>query len=178
MSTKFFYAVIMTAASAAFQLILFFTGLQTERLATGKWVQWLGLLIPVVVLYIGIKAVQEESPGHALTYGQRVGAGVLISLYSGLMSAVYTFVHFKFINTEFADYTIEMIRTQWAARGLTPSQMDAAEKITRAMLGPGVQAIIAPVFAVLIGTIVSLIVAALLANKPQPAAQAAPTQPS
>ncbi len=178
MSTKFFYAVIMTAAGAAFQLLLFFTGLQTENLATGKWVQWLGMLIPIVVLYLGIRAVRDESPGRTLTYGQRVGAGVLISLYSGLMSAVYTFVHFKFINTEFADYMIEMTRAQWAAKGLAPSQMDAAEKITRAMLGPGVQAIIAPVITVLIGTIISLVVAAFLATKPQPAAEAVPSQPS
>ncbi|OYV97309.1 MAG: hypothetical protein B7Z68_03740 [Acidobacteria bacterium 21-70-11] len=162
MSTKFFYALVLTIAATVFQLVLFFAGLQTEHLSTGQYVQWLGVVIDAVVLWLGIKAIRDEQPGRTLTYGQRLGAGVMISLYSGLMSAVYTYLHFRFINANFAEYTIDMLRNKWAAAGLADSQMDQAERMTRMMLAPGVQALLVPVVTVLIGTVLSLIIAALL----------------
>jgi len=170
MSTKFFYALVLTLATIVLQLLLFFSGFQTEKLATGQYLQWLGLVIMAVVLWLGIKAVRDEKPHRTMTYGQRVGTGVLISLYSGLMGAVYTFIHFTFINTGFADYTIALTREKWAAKGLTQAQMEGAEAITRKMLLPGVQAILGVLFAVLIGLVLSLIISALVKPKPQAAA--------
>ncbi len=61
----------------------------------------------------------------------------MISLYSGLMSAVYTYLHVKFINVNFAEYTIDMLRAKWAAAGLGEPQMAQAERMTRMMLAPG-----------------------------------------
>jgi len=170
MSTKFFYALVLTLATVVFQLLLFFSGFQTEKLATGQYLQWLGLVIMAVVLWLGIKAACDEKLDRPMTYGQRVGTGVLISLYSGLMGAIYTFVHFTFINTGFADYTIALTREKWAAKGLTQAQMEGAEAITRKMLQPGVQAILGVLFAVLIGLVLSLIISALVKPKPQAAA--------
>lgn len=170
MSTRFFYALVLTISATVFQLLLFFTGLQTENLATGQYVQWLAIAIDAAVLWLGIRAVRDERPGRELTYGQRLGAGVMISLYSGLMSAVYTYLHFKFINVNFAEYTIDMVRAKWAAAGLAESQMAQAERMTRMMLAPGVQALLVPVFTLLIGTVLSLIIAALIEGKAAPAA--------
>ena len=62
MNTKVFYALVWTICSAVFQLVLFFSGFQTERLATGKYLQWLGLGIAAAVLWFGIKAVRDEKP--------------------------------------------------------------------------------------------------------------------
>ena len=170
MSTKFFYALVLTIATTVFQLLLFFTGLQTEHLATGQYVQWFGVAIDAVVLWLGIRAVRDEHPGGTLTYGRRVGAGVVISLYSGLMSAVYTYLHVKFINVNSAEYTIDMLRGKWAAAGLGEPQMAQAEKMTRMMLAPGVQAMLVPVFTVIVGTLLSLIIAALIADAAKGAA--------
>ncbi|AOS45044.1 hypothetical protein Verru16b_02113 [Lacunisphaera limnophila] len=168
MGTKFTYALILTIASAVFQLLLYFTGFQTEKLAVGQHLNWLGLIIMIVVLFLGIKAVREEAPDKSLTYGKGVGTGVLISLFSGLMSAVYSFIHFKFVNTEFADYQLELIRAKWEEAGMGAAQMEQAEGFTRAMMGPVAQAIMTPIMAVVLGTIISLIAAAIL-KRPAPA---------
>jgi hypothetical protein len=165
MSTKFFYALIWTISATVFQLLLFFSGFQTEKLATGQYLHWLGLVIAAVVLWLGIKAVRDERPAQPLGYGQRLSAGVLISLYAGLMSSVYTYFHFQFINVNFADYTIARSREKWAAAGLSGPQMDRAEKFTRTMLGPAVQALMTPVITVLIGLVLSSIIAAFLESK-------------
>jgi hypothetical protein len=167
MGTKFTYALILTLAGAGLNLLLYFTGYQTEKLAIGQHIQWLGFGIMFVVLWLGIKAVREESPGQYLSYGRGVGAGVLISLFSGLMSAVYNYIHFKFVNTEFADYQMELIRAKWEQAGMGSAQMEQAEGFTRAMLGPVAQAIMTPIMAVIFGTVISLIAAAFL-KRPAP----------
>jgi hypothetical protein len=78
------------------------------------------------------------------------------------MSSVYSFIHFKFVNTEFADYQMAFLRTKWEAAGMGEAQMEQAEKFTRAMMGPVTQAIMTPIFAVIFGLICSLIIAAIL----------------
>ncbi|HEY8993616.1 MAG TPA: DUF4199 domain-containing protein [Lacunisphaera sp.] len=173
MGTKFTYALILTIAGAGLNLLLYFTGYQTEKLATGQYFQWLVFVIMIAVLFFGIKAVREESPGRYMSYGKGVGSGVLISLFSGLMSAVYNFIHFKFVNTEFADYQMELIRAKWEQAGMSATQMEQAEGMTRMMLGPVVQAIFTPVMAVIFGLIISLVIAAILKRPAPPETPAA-----
>ncbi|MDI1250516.1 MAG: DUF4199 domain-containing protein [Lacunisphaera sp.] len=173
MSTKFIYALTLTMCGAVLNLLLYFTGFQTEKLATGQHLQWIGFIIMIAVLWLGIKAVREENEGRYLSYGKGVGAGVLISLYSGLMSSIYSYIHFKFVNPEFADYQIALIRPKWEAAGLGDAQMEQAEKMTRMMMGPGAQAIMTPIMVVLFGLIISLIVAAILKRNPPAEGQVA-----
>ncbi|HRG56119.1 MAG TPA: DUF4199 domain-containing protein [Lacunisphaera sp.] len=167
MSTKFIYALILTICGALLNLLLFFTGFQTEKLATGQYFQWLGFVMMFAILWLGIKAVRDEAPEKGMSYGRGVGTGTLISLYSGLMSSIYSFIHFKFVNPQFADYQLALIRPKWEAAGMPEAQMDQAEKVTRAMMGPVAQAIMTPIMVVIFGLILSLIIAAIL-KRPAP----------
>jgi ABC-type sugar transport system permease subunit len=167
MSTKFIYALTLTICGALLNLLLYFTGFQTEKLATGQYFQWLGFVMMFAILWLGIKAVRDEAPEKGMSYGRGVGTGTLISLYSGLMSSVYSFIHFKFVNPEFADYQLALIRPKWEAAGMAEAQMEQAEKMTRAMMGPVAQAILTPIMVVIFGLILSLIIAAIL-KRPAP----------
>ncbi|MDP1580748.1 MAG: DUF4199 domain-containing protein [Candidatus Didemnitutus sp.] len=162
MGTKFTFALALTITQAVFSLLMYFTGFQTEKLATGQYIQWLGFVIMFVVLWLGIKAVREEREHGAISYGQAVGAGVVISLLSGLMTSVYTFIHFKFINTSFVDYQMEILRGRWAEAGLTDPQMEQAENMTRMMMGPAMSAVMTCVGMLIVGLILSLIIAAFV----------------
>ena len=167
MGTKFTYAVIMTIIGAVMRLLMYFTGFETEKLAVGQYIGYLGLVIMIVVLSLGIRAVREESPGKYISYGKAVGTGILISLFSGLMSGVYNFIHLKFINTQFADYQIELIKTKWEQAGMSAAQMEQAEGVTRMMMGPIAQAIFTVVITVCLGLVISLI-AAIFLKRPAP----------
>lgn len=162
MNTKFTYALIITIAQAVFSLLMYFAGFQTEKMATGQYLNWIAFPITIVLLWMGIKAVREESPDKSLTYGEGVGAGVLISLYSGLMSGVYNFIHFKYIVPEFFDFQMELIRSKWTAAGINDTQLEQMENMTRKFMGPVATAIMTPVMSVIIGLIIALILAAIL----------------
>jgi hypothetical protein len=120
----------------------------------------------IVVTWLGLKAVREEAKDKSLSYGKGVGTGVLISLYAGLIGAIYAFVHFTFINPNFADYAIDMARQQWVAAGMGDSQMEAAEKFTRFLYKPAVMAIMSAIFSPFFGLIISLILSIFLKRKP------------
>ena len=171
MSTKFIYALILTVIGAITSLLLYFTGYQTEKLATGEKIQLINLVIMFIVLWLGIRAVREESEPAVMSYGKGVGTGVLISLYSGLMSAVYSFIHLKFVNPNFADYKIELLRSQWAQKGMNDAQLEQAEHVARMMMGPVFSALITPIIVVLFGVLMSLIISAFLKRKAPEASQ-------
>lgn len=168
MGTKLTYALILTIVGAVFRLLLYFTGFETEKLATGQYFNWVMLPVVFALYWMALKAVREENPHQALTYGQGVGAGFVISLLSSAMSALYTYIHLKFINTSFADYQLELIRAGWAASGMTDAQMEGAENFTRMMLSPGASAGVALVMGCIFGLVISLIVAAFV-KRPAPA---------
>ncbi len=162
MGTKFTYALILAVIGAVFRLLMYFTGFETEKLATGQHLNWLMLPIVIGVYWMALKAVRDERPHQALSYGQGVGAGVLISLMSSALSAVYTFIHLKFINPSFVDYQMEIIRAKWAEAGMSDAAMEQAEPMTRMMMGPGMSAVMAIIAGVVFGLIVSLIVSAFV----------------
>ena len=171
MGTKFTYALALTICSAVMRLLLYFTGYETEKLAVGQNIMWLGLAFMIAILFLGIRAVREESPGKYMSYGKALGTGVLISLFSSLMSGVYNFIHLKFVNTQFVDYQMEVIKLQWEKAGMSSAQMEQAEGVTRMMMGPAVQGVMTVIMGTLIGLIISLILAAIL-KRPAPEGQA------
>ena len=173
MGTKFTYALILTISQAVFSLLMYFGGFQTEKLATGQYLNWIGLVISIVVFYLGIKAVREERPQKDLSYGQGVGAGFVISVLSSLMSAVYTFIHFKFINPAFFDYQAEFMKQKWAAKGMTDAQIETASTMMQKFSGPGITAFFVVIVGIVIGVVISLILAAIL--KRETPAGATPT---
>lgn len=162
MGTKFTYALVLTVSGAVFSLLMFFLGFQTEKIATGQYLNWLMFPLSFVVLWLGIKAVREERPHQAISYGAAVGAGTVISLMSSAMSAVYTFVHMKFINTSGADYQLALMREKWAAANIPDAQIEKMEAMTRSFMTPGFASIMALIMGVVFGLILSLIIAAFL----------------
>jgi hypothetical protein len=175
MNTTFFYALVLSVSNIVLSLVFFFLGFQTDKIAQGRWIT--GLLplgVMIVVTWLGLKAVREEAKDKSLSYGKGVGTGVLISLYAGLIGAIYAFVHFTFINPNFADYAIDMARQQWVAHGMGDSQMEQAEKFTRFFYKPAIMAIMSAIFSPIIGLIIALILSIFLKRKPAATVEVAP----
>ena len=166
MSTTFLYALILAIGQIVLALVGFFLGYQTDKINSGAWYGFMPLLLSIAVLWLGIRAVREEDSGKYLTFGKGVGTGLMVSLYAGLIGAVYTYVHFTFVNPNFADYLIEASRVKWAAAGMRDSQMEAGEKGVRMFTKPVIQSVFGLVITVVLGLIISLVSAAILKKNP------------
>lgn len=167
MSTTLLYALILAIAQIVVTLTSYFLGYQTDHIANGRWFSSLApLVVLIAVLILGIKAVRDEQPGKGFSYGKGLLTGFLITLFSSIIITIYTFVHFNYVNPNFADYAIEAARMDWAAKGMTETQMEGAEKFMRGLFKPVAQSIVGFVIGNIFGTIISLIVAAFLKREP------------
>jgi len=166
MSTTLLYALIMAIGQIVLTLIGFFLGYQTDKINQGSWFGLVPLLYAIVVYCMGIKAVREEDAGKYLTYGKGVGTGTLIALYSGLIGSIYAYIHFTFVNPSFPDFLIEASRVKWAAKNMSDSQMDGAEKGIRMFTKPAIQAVVGFILTICLGVIISLIASAFLKRNP------------
>lgn len=174
MNTPFFYGLVLAFGNIVLTLVGFFLGFQTDKLVQGRWFGVLPFVLTIGILWLGIRAVREEAKDKSLSYGKGVGTGVLIALYGGLIGAIYAYVHFTFVNPNFIDYLIDSLRQQWTAAGMSDSQMDAAEKLTRLLSKPVLQAIIGILLSPVLGLVISLILSAFLKRKPEVIAENAP----
>jgi len=180
MKTALFYGLVLALANIVLALVSFFLGYQTDNIAAGQWFSLLGLAVAVGIMWAGIRAVREEAKDRSLPFGRGVLAGTVISASSGAIYSVYTFIHFQFINPSFLDYYIDFLRGKWAAKGLREAQMATMEKITRFMMSPGIMSIVTFLYAMIIGVVLALILAAILRRAPAKESPAAmpPPQPA
>ena len=166
MNTPLLYAIIMAIGQIALTLVSFFLGYQTEQINQGTWFGFIPLLYGIAVYWFSLKAVRAENNGQYLTYGQGVGTGMLVALYSGLLGSLYTYIHFTWVNPNFTDYLIEASRVKWVAANLSEAQMEGAEKGVRMFTRPALQAGFGFMATLVIGLIIALIIAAILKRNP------------
>lgn len=166
MNSTLFYGIVLALVEIVLALVAFFLGFQTDKIAEGQWFALLNMVAAIVIVWLGTRAAREESKDKTLTYGRGVLTGFLISLYSGLILAVYTFIHYKFINPNFTAYLIDFVRQKWIAAGMADAQMAVAEKFTRFMTSPPMLAVTVIFHAAIYGIIIALIVAAFLRRAP------------
>ena len=174
MNTTFFYGLILAVSNIVLTLVGFFLGYQTDKIAQGRWFGFLPFIVMIVVTWLGIKAAREEAKDKSLSYGKGVSTGFLITLYASLISTVYGFIHFKYINPNFVDYQIDAVREKWAQAGLSDAQMETAEKGMRLFMSPVVMSIINFCIMLLLGLIIALILSAFLKREPEAIAEATP----
>lgn len=167
MKTTVVYGAYCAIAHAVLNLVMYFTGLQTEKLAQGRYVQWLGVVVFGTLLFLGMKEVRENKPHQALPYGGAFVTGLLIAIFGGLFSAVYTYIHFTFVNPDFPQYMDDFLRTQMQESGAPAAAIEAATKYQAIGLKPWVQAVASIFITPILGALLSLLLA-IFAKRPLP----------
>lgn len=138
MNTTLYYALLLTGTQVLLNLLSYFTGLQSEHIRHLQYVQWVSLCAIFALLYLGADAKRKERPDRAFTYGQAFAAVFLIGLTFAALNSAANFIHFKFIHPDFADYMIDLTRSQMLERGVPEASIEAAERGQRMMLQPGI----------------------------------------
>lgn len=163
------YGLVMAAAGAALAITLYLLGFHSdpEKLTTAQTLGAVGgVVIAATCITLGTLARRAlVPPTEEFGYGRAFGAGVAIAAYSALFGIVTTYAYAKFINPEFVDVIVQSQMARLEERGLSASQLEAAEKTVRTMSGPGVQAFFGFFGGILFGTLISLVTAAFLRRR-------------
>lgn len=158
MQTAMKWGVYGGLALIIFDLILYVLGMKSA--SGSNPIQYLGFIIFIVFVVLAIKAYAEIN-GH-MTYGQGLGTGVLTSLVTGVILAIYIYLFMTVIAPEFMDGAMDAVRDQWEAQGMSDEQIEQAEGFAGMFMNPGMMAIMSIFSYGLIGLIVSLIASAVL----------------
>ena len=156
------YGLLTGLVSVIYMFLTFATG-QVSNQA----MQWAGILIPIGGIYLAHSAFKKMNDGY-MTYGQGLGIGVLLSVVSGIIGVVFNYLYKAFIDPDLQAQIVEGVRAKMEAAGnMSDAQIDQAVSMTTKFSTGPISIAIGLVASVLLGLIVSLVVAAITKN-PKP----------
>jgi Protein of unknown function (DUF4199) len=116
-------------------------------------------IIQAVALFIFIKSYRENYKNGFITYGQAVASGVVISLFTAIIYAIFIYILYAFIDTDLVNKQLAFIEETFVKAGLPQAFIDSGLKMQKKFLQPTIYAPIKLFSSFLSGTILSLLVA-------------------
>lgn len=141
-----------------FDLVLYVLGMKSA--SGGNPIQYLGFIIFIAFVVMAIKSYAETN--GSMSYGQGLGTGVLTSLFTGVIVAIYSYLFMTLIAPDFMAGAMDAVRDQWEAQGMSDEQIEQSEGFAEMFMTPGVMAIAALMMYAMLGLVTSLIASAIL----------------
>ena len=146
--------LILGLIGIVYTLVIYFLDLTINKVQG-----YVFLLILIVALYFLVKSYRDNYMHGYMTYGQAVGAGVVIFLYYAIIIAIFTYILYAIIDPGLIDKQLAAAEEMMAKRGMPQEAMDAGLKIQKKMMKPEIMAPMSIFGNMLYGVIMSLIVA-------------------
>jgi hypothetical protein len=157
------YGLYAGLASIIYSAILNITGLAFNQ-TVGYLSIPVGIIISVLAIVYACKEFREGN-GGALSLGQAIGIGTLLSVVSGFLSGLFTTIYVKIIDTSYAEKLIDNSRRQLEEQGnMSDEQIDQAIEISRPITEGmlNFSFITGPIMGAIFGVILSLIIGAIM----------------
>jgi len=146
--------LIMGLIGIVFSLVVYFLDLTFN-----KSIGYIFLLISVFLLYYFIKSYRDNYLHGQITYGQSVGAGVIIFLYYAIISSIFTYILYTVIDTDLTNKLLAYTEEQTIKSGKVPEgSLDTVMAFQKKFLKPGIMVPVGFFINMFFGTIISLIV--------------------
>jgi hypothetical protein len=116
-------------------------------------------IVQAVVLFIFIKSYRENYKNGYITYGQAFASGIVISLFTAIIYAIFIYILYTFIDTDLVNKQLAFIEETFVKAGLPQAIIDSGLKMQKKFLQPAIYAPTKLLSSLLTGTILSLFVA-------------------
>lgn len=156
------WGLIAGIASIVYTFILYFAGLMQN-----KPIQFAGIVISIVCLYLGIKSIRDQNYNGYISFGKSLGTGVLIGLISTIVSTIFMVILYTVIDSGLIDVALQESTNQMVAKGMSESQIEQAMGMTRKFFIPFL-AIGGLIMGTLLGFIISLVLSIFLKKEENP----------
>ncbi|MFN8209833.1 MAG: DUF4199 domain-containing protein [Bacteroidales bacterium] len=123
-----------------------------------KGIGYAFMLVLAFVLYFLIKSYRDSYLHGYITYGHSLGAGVVIFLYYSVITAIFTYILYKFIDTGLVNKQLELVEETLVKRNVPQQAIDSGMALQRKIMVPEFIAPMSIIGNMFFGTIVSLIV--------------------
>ena len=81
-------------------------------MSTQEVLGYLSIIVSLSFVFFGIKSYRDKENNGELSFGKAFTVGILISLLAGVGFGIVDYIYTAFINPDFMDQYIEMMRSQ------------------------------------------------------------------
>lgn len=123
-------------------------------------------VLSILILVYGIKAFKAAN-ANILSLGQAIKVGLAIAVITGVITAIYSYVHYEFVYPEFIDIQRETAYTQMteANPNMTDEQIEKALGISNIFMNSTFFSLSAVLGSLIFGLIVSFIAGLIMRSE-------------
>lgn len=161
-STAFTYGIVLGVVSIIMLVLIYVLNITD----TNYFLAILSFSLSILVYFFGLKEFKSKNSGFiSLTDALKVG--LAIAVIGGLISAVYTYIHYSFVYPEFLEITLEKAQQEMldSNSSMSDAQMEQALAISKKMVSPFAQATFSLVGSIFFGFIISLVIGLIIKKK-------------
>lgn len=155
--------LILALAGIAFSLIIYFLDLTFN-----KSVGYINVPIQIALLYFLLKSYRDNFMHGKITYGQSVGAGVVMFVYFSVIFAVYTYLLWSVIDPGMVKKSMAFAEDAMVQKGTPQAAIDAGMAFTAKIMKPGIMAFFSIFGSMFFGVIYSLLVSIFIKREENP----------
>lgn len=150
------FGVLTAVAVIVYSTLINLTGMTQNRALTS-----LAFVILIVGIVLAMKEFRAQN-NTFMSYGQGLGIGSLVSAIVGLIGSMFSMFYMEFIDNTIIQQSMDKAREDMEARGMDDAQIEQAMSMTEKFMTPGVMFAMGVLSYVIIGFILSLIIAAIM----------------
>jgi hypothetical protein len=155
-----------------YSLVIYFFDLTLNKIQP-----YVFIVIQIVVLFFLLKSYRDTFKHGMITYGEALGAGVIIFLYYSVIMAVFTYIQFAIIDPGLTDKILGAAEEVMVKKGYPQAQIDAGMAIQAKIMKPAIIAPLSILGSMFRGLIMSLIIGAFIRKEGNPLVDIETTQP-
>jgi len=155
--------LILALVGIVYSLVMYFLDLTFNRVQGLVFV-----LIELALLIYLLKSYRDNFLHGQITYGQSVGAGVVILLYYSIIMALFTYILYTVIDSGLVDKQLAFTEDLMVKKGAPQAAIDAGMAIQKKIIRPGIIAPLSIFGNMIWGVIISLIVGIFIRKEGNP----------
>jgi hypothetical protein len=155
--------LILGLAGISYSLVIYFLDLTFNK-AQGL----VFILIQLILLFFLLKSYRDNYMHGQITFGQSLGAGVIICLYYSIIIAVFTYILYTVIDTGLTGKQLAFYEEMMQKKGIPQTAIDAGMSIQAKIMKPAIMAPLTIFGNMLWGVIISLLVSIFVRKEGNP----------
>jgi hypothetical protein len=155
--------LILGLVGIVYSLVMYFLDLSFNK-AQG----FIFIIIQIGLLFYLLKSYRDNIMHGQITYGESLGAGVIICLYYSIIVAIFSYILYTVIDTGLLEKQLAFTEETMVKRGAPQAAIDAGMSIQRKLMKPAIMAPLSVFMNMIWGLIISLIVSVFIRKEGNP----------
>jgi hypothetical protein len=165
--------LILGLVGVVYSLVMYFLDLSFNKVQG-----YIFMVIQIVLLYILVKSYRDNYMHGQITYGQSLGASVIICLYYAIVMAVFTYILYSVIDTGLVKKQLDFVREAMEKKQTIPqATIDTAMNMQAKIMKPAIMAPLSIFGNMLWGVVLSLIISIFIRREGNPLIDTPANQP-